>query len=49
MEQVRRDWWHGGLPVRALAAKYEARWRLVREALTRAEPAPRKVPTRLAR
>src|SRR5580692_1002273 len=25
MEQVRRDWWHGGLPVRALAAKYEAR------------------------
>jgi hypothetical protein len=45
-EQVRRDSWHGGLSVRALAAKYGARRRLVQEALTRAEPAPRKVPAR---
>lgn len=45
-EQVRRDSWHGGLSVRALAAKYGVHRRLVREALTRAEPAPRKVPER---
>jgi hypothetical protein len=48
-EQVRRDSRHGGLSVRALAAKYGARRRLVREALTWAEPALRKVPARLAR
>jgi transposase len=45
-EQIRRDSWHGGLSVRALAAKYGVHRRLVREALTRAEPAPRKVPER---
>ena len=45
-EQIRRDSWHGGLSVRALAAKYGVHRRLVREALTRAEPAPRKTPQR---
>jgi transposase len=45
-EQIRRDSWHGGLSVRALAAKYGVHRRLVREALTRAEPAPRKTPER---
>jgi transposase len=45
-EQIRRDSWHGGLSVRALAAKYGVHRRLVREALARAEPAPRKVPER---
>ena len=45
-EQIRRDSWHGGLLVRALAAKYGVHRRLVREALTRAEPAPRKTPER---
>ena len=34
-EQIRRDSWHGGLSVRALAAKYGVHRRLVREALTR--------------
>jgi hypothetical protein len=45
-ELIRRDSWHGGLSVRALAAKYGVHRRLVREALMRAEPAPRKVPER---
>jgi transposase len=45
-ELIRRDSWHGGLSVRALAAKYGVHRRLVREALTRAEPAPRKTPER---
>ena len=45
-ELIRRDSWHGGLSVRALAAKYGVHRRLVREALTRAEPGPRKVPQR---
>ena len=37
-ELIRRDSWHEGLSVRALAAKYGVHRRLVREALTRAEP-----------
>ena len=45
-EQIRRDSWHGGLSVRALAAKYGVHRRLVREALTRFSPAPRKTPER---
>ena len=45
-EQVRRDSRRGGLSVRALAAKYGVHPGLVREALTRAEPALRKVPER---
>jgi hypothetical protein len=45
-ELIRRDSWHGGLSVRALAAKYGVHRRLVREALTNAEPAPRKRPVR---
>ena len=35
-ELIRRDSWHGGLSVRALAGKYGVHRRLVREALTRA-------------
>jgi transposase len=45
-EQIRRDSWREGLSVRALARKYGVHRRLVREALTRAEPAPRKTPER---
>jgi transposase len=45
-ELIRRDSWHGGLSVRALAGKYGVHRRLVREALTRADPAPRKTPER---
>ena len=44
-ELIRRDSWHAGLSVRALAGKYGVHRRLVREALTRAEPAPRKTPS----
>ena len=36
-ELIRRDSWHAGLSVRALAGKYGVHRRLVREALTRAE------------
>jgi transposase len=45
-ERIRRDSWREGLSVRALARKYGVHRRLVREALTRAEPAPRKTPVR---
>jgi len=45
-ERIRRDSWREGLSVRALARKYGVHRRLVREALTRAEPAPRKRPVR---
>jgi transposase-like protein len=45
-ERIRRDSWREGLSVRALARKYGVHRRLVREALTRAEPAPRKKPVR---
>jgi transposase len=45
-ELIRRDSWREGLSVRALARKYGVHRRLVREALTRAEPAPRKTPVR---
>jgi len=43
-ERIRRDWWREGLPVRALARRHGVHQRLVREALTHAEPAPRKTP-----
>ena len=39
-ELIRRDSWHGGLSVRALAGKYGVHRRLVRAALTRAEAGP---------
>ena len=39
-EQIRRDSWHGGLSVRALAAKYGVHRRLVREALTACRAGP---------
>ncbi|WP_066374671.1 IS21 family transposase [Herbidospora mongoliensis] len=45
-EQIRRDSWREGLSVRALARKYGVHRRLVREALTRAEPTPRRTPQR---
>ena len=45
-ERIRRDSWREGLSVRALARKYGVHRRLVREALTRAEPSPRKTPVR---
>ena len=45
-ERIRRDSWREGLSVRALARKYGVHRRLVREALTHAEPAPRKTPVR---
>src|SRR6266702_5393104 len=45
-ERIRRDSWREGMSVRALARKYGVHRRLVREALTRAEPAPRKTPVR---
>ena len=41
-ERIRRDSWREGLSVRALARRYGVHQRLVREALTHAEPAPRK-------
>jgi transposase len=44
VELIRRDSRHAGLSVRALARKYGVHRRLVREALTRAGPAPRKTP-----
>jgi hypothetical protein len=45
-ELIRRDSWHGGLSVRALAGEYGVHRRLVREALMHAEPDPRKTPER---
>jgi transposase len=45
-ERIRRDSWREGLSVRALARKYGVHRRLVREALTSAEPGPRKTPVR---
>ena len=45
-ERIRRDSWREGLSVRALARKYGVHRRLVREALTHAEPVPRKTPVR---
>lgn len=45
-ERIRRDSWREGLSVRALARKYGVHRRLVREALTSAEPTPRKTPER---
>ena len=45
-DRIRHDSWREGLSVRALARKYGVHRRLVREALTRAEPAPRKTPER---
>ena len=43
-ERIRRDSWREGLSVRALARRYGVHRRLVREALTHAEPAPWKTP-----
>jgi DNA-binding GntR family transcriptional regulator len=40
-ELIRRDSWHAGLSVRALAGKYGVHRRLVREALRHAEPGRR--------
>jgi transposase len=45
-ERIRRDSWREGLSIRALARKYGVHRRLVRQALTRAEPAGRKTPQR---
>jgi transposase len=45
-DRIRHDSWREGLSVRALARKYGVHRRLVREALARAEPAPRKTPER---
>jgi transposase len=45
-DRIRHDSWREGLSVRALARKYGVHRRLVREALTRAEPGPRKTPER---
>jgi transposase len=45
-ERIRRDSWREGMSVRALARNYGVHRRLVREALTRAEPAQRKTPER---
>jgi len=45
-DRIRHDSWREGLSVRALARKYGVHRRLVREALTRAEPGPRKTPVR---
>jgi len=45
-DRIWHDSWREGLSVRALARKNGVHRRLVREALTRAEPAPRKVPAR---
>ena len=46
LERIRHDSWREGLSVRALSRKYGVHRRLVREALTRAEPSPRKTPVR---
>ena len=43
-ERIRRDSWREGLSIRALARRHGVHQRLVREALTHAEPAPRKTP-----
>lgn len=43
-ERIRGDSWREGLSVRALARRYGVHRRLVREALTHAEPTPRKTP-----
>ena len=40
-ERIGHDWWLEGLPARALSRKYGVHRRLVREALTRAEPGSR--------
>ncbi len=45
-ERIRRDSCREGMSVRALARNYGVHRRLVREALTRAEPAQRKTPER---
>jgi hypothetical protein len=45
-DRIRHDSWRERLSVRALARKYGVHRRLVREALTRAEPALRKTPVR---
>jgi transposase len=45
-ERIRHDSWREGLSVRALSRKYGVHRRLVREALTRAEPSSRKTPVR---
>ena len=45
-ERIRHDSWREGLSVRALSRKYGVHRRLVREALTRAEPSARKTPVR---
>jgi len=45
-DRIRHDSWREGLSVRALARKYGVHRRLVREALARAEPGPRKTPER---
>jgi Bacterial regulatory proteins, gntR family len=42
--RIRGDSWREGLSVRALARRYGVHRRLVREALTHAEPAPRQTP-----
>ncbi|PNV36458.1 hypothetical protein C1708_32835 [Streptomyces sp. DH-12] len=44
--RIRRDSWHEGLSVRALARKYRVHRRLVREALSSPAPRPRKTPVR---
>lgn len=43
---IRRDSWREGMSVRGLARRYGVHRRLVREALSRAEPALRKTPQR---
>lgn len=45
-DRIRHDSWREGLSVRALARKYGVHRRLVPEALSRAEPTPRKTPER---
>lgn len=45
-ERIRRDSWLEGMSIRGLARKYGVHRRLVREALTHAEPEPRKTPER---
>jgi transposase len=45
-DRIRHDSWREGLSVRALARKYGVHRRLVRDALSRAEPGPRKTPER---
>ncbi|GAA2145748.1 hypothetical protein GCM10009727_46520 [Actinomadura napierensis] len=45
-ERIRRVSWREGLSVQALARRYGVHRRVVREALTHAEPALRKTPRR---